>query len=190
MCLQFMKIGLFAVGGGMAAIPFFYEISDRFGWFTHEDIMDFIAVAESTPGPIGVNMATYAGYLTGGWYGAILVTLSLTLPSLVVILIVARILEKFRRNRFVIGSFHILRPTSTALITSAAQQIMLAVLFGSGKITFDNIGAAGSLLAGANLPAIIIFAIFFGIMFIKPLKKIHPIAFIGIAAVLGIVFRL
>ena len=76
MCLQFMKTGLFAVGGGLATIPFLYELSDKYEWFTHSDILNFIAVAEATPGPVGVNMATFAGFTTHGVGGAILSTLS------------------------------------------------------------------------------------------------------------------
>ena len=109
MCFQFFKTGLFAVGGGLATIPFLYEISDNYGWFTHHDILNFIAVSEATPGPVGINMATYAGFLSNGWYGAILATFSLVLPSVIIILIVAKLLDKFQTNRFVIGGFKWLR---------------------------------------------------------------------------------
>ena len=187
MCLNFMKTGLFAIGGGLATIPFLYEISDKFGWFTHQDILNFIAVSEATPGPVGVNMATYAGFITSGVLGAILSTLSLILPSVVVILIVASILDKFKTNKFVIGGFHILRPASTALIGAAALNVILVVFFDVEKVTFDMVGHLANVFTHVNWIALIVFAFMFVI--IKTFKG-HPIIYILIAAVLGIVLKL
>ncbi len=99
--LAFARTGLFSVGGGLATLPFLYEMSDTSGWFSHTDIADMIAVSESTPGAIGINMSTYAGFRTAGVPGGILATLSLALPSVIVSLIIARFLEKFRSNRLV-----------------------------------------------------------------------------------------
>ena len=90
---EFFKTGLFAMGGGMATLPFLYDISDRTGWFTHQNLADMIAVSESTPGPIGVNMATYSGYLTAGFPGSVIATLGLITPSIIVILIVPSCLQ-------------------------------------------------------------------------------------------------
>ena len=106
---EFFKTGLFAVGGGMATLPFLYDLSDRTGWFTHAQLADMVAVSESTPGPIGVNMATYVGFLTGGAGGAAAATLGLVAPSIAVVLIVSAFLQKFRDNRYVSGAFHALR---------------------------------------------------------------------------------
>ena len=187
MCLEFMKTGLFAVGGGLATIPFLYEMAARYGWFTNHDILTFIAIAESTPGPIGVNMATYAGFMTFGWYGAILSTLSLVFPSVVVILLVARVLDRFRSNRFVLGGFRLLRPTSTALISAAGFNVLLTVFFDVEKITFDMFGTLGSVFTHINWVAVIMFAgLFAAIRYIK----IHPIFFILASAGLGIVLKL
>ena len=111
---EFFKTGLFAVGGGMATLPFMYDISDRTGWFTHAQLADMIAVSESTPGPIGVNMATYVGFATGGVPGAIVATLGVITPSVIVILIVARILKSFRENVYVDSAFYGLRPERRA----------------------------------------------------------------------------
>ncbi len=187
MCLNFFKTGLFAIGGGLATIPFLYEMSDKFGWFTHHDILNFIAVSESTPGPVGVNMATYAGYMTNGVGGAILSTLSLILPSVIVILIIARILDKFRTNRFVQGGFHILRPASTALIASAALNVILVVFFDVEKITFDMFANLGQVITHINWVSLIVFACLFIVM--KTFKG-HPIIYILIAAGLGIILKL
>ena len=112
--LEFAKTGLFSVGGGLATLPFLYEMSDNWGWFSHADIADMIAVSESTPGAIGINMSTYAGFKTGGVPGAFLATIGLAIPSFVVILIIARFLAKFRSNPHVEGAFYGLRPASLA----------------------------------------------------------------------------
>ena len=103
---EFFKTGLFAIGGGMATIPFLYDISGKTGWFSHMDLANMIAVSESTPGPIGVNMATYIGFITGmnqggvatAILGAVTATLGLTTPSIIVILMIAAVLKSFRRK--------------------------------------------------------------------------------------------
>ena len=187
-CLEFMKVGLFAIGGGLATIPFIYEMSDNYGWFSHNDILDFLAISEATPGPMGVNMSTYAGYITNGIPGAILTTLSLVLPSVVVVLIVARLLEKFRENIFVKTGFHILRPASTALIAAAGLNILLIVFFDVEKITFDTMGKVGEMFTHVNWIAIVIFILLFILM--RSFKKVHPLVFILVAAGLGIVLKL
>ena len=94
--VEFFLTGLFAVGGGMATIPFLESMSERTGWFTSGQLADMIAVSESTPGPIGVNMATYVGFLTADIPGGIIATLGLVTPSVIVILIVAAFLKSFR----------------------------------------------------------------------------------------------
>ena len=94
--IEFFKAGLFAVGGGMATIPFLYDISDRTGWYTHAQLIDMIAISESTPGPIGVNMATYVGFSTAGIPGSVIATLGLITPSIIVILIIAGFYNAFK----------------------------------------------------------------------------------------------
>ncbi|MBR3242563.1 MAG: chromate transporter [Parasporobacterium sp.] len=187
MCFQFFKTGLFAVGGGLATIPFLYEISDNYGWFTHHDILNFIAVSEATPGPVGINMATYAGFLSNGWYGAILATFSLVLPSVIIILIVAKLLDKFQTNRFVIGGFKWLRPASTALIASAGLNVLLVVFFDAEKITFDMFGSLGQIFTHINWVAVLMFA---GLFLVMKTFKGHPLIFILISAGLGIILKL
>lgn len=97
----YFKVGLFAVGGGMATVPFLYDLSDKSGWFTHAQLADMLAVSESTPGAIGINMATYVGYTTAGIPGAVIATVALATPSVIVILLIARALQQFRHNRYV-----------------------------------------------------------------------------------------
>ena len=125
---EFFKTGLFAVGGGLATLPFIYDISDRMGWFTYQQIADMIAVSESTPGPIGVNTATYVGYITGGLPGAIVATLGLVTPAIIIILIIASCLKKFRENRFVDHAFYGLRPASAGLIAAAGFSVVMLAL--------------------------------------------------------------
>ena len=187
---EFFKTGLFAIGGGMATIPFFYDISDKFGWFTRQDLANMIAVSESTPGPIGVNMATYVGFLTGtsqggtlyGIIGAVIATLGLVTPSIIVILIVAAVLKSFRDNKYVNQAFYGLRPASTGLIAAAGVSVILSNLF-----CLD----AGFSLAAVNWKGWIL-AILIWLLSnkVKKTKKLHPIVFIGISALAGIVFSL
>ena len=173
---EFFKTGLFAVGGGMATLPFLYDISDRMGWFTHAQLADMVAVSESTPGPIGINMATYVGFLTGGVGGAAVATLGLITPSIIVILIVSAFLEKFRSSKYVNGAFYGLRPASTAMILAALVLVVKATFLPNGFALPDLrlVALAVALLVLTNN--------------VKATKKLHPIVFIACSAVIGIVF--
>lgn len=188
---EFFKTGLFAIGGGMATIPFLYEISDKTGWFTHGDLANMVAVSESTPGPIGVNMATYVGFITGtsqgnaltGILGSILATLGLITPSIIVILIIAGFLQSFRNSKYVNNAFYGLRPASTGLITSAGITVAMSVIFFEDKL------AEGLSAAAVNWKGLILAAVLW--IFIHKVKKtkgLHPIIFIAVSAVIGIVF--
>ena len=178
---EFFKTGLFAVGGGLATLPFLYEISDKTGWFSHADIADMIAISESTPGAIGINMSTYAGFKTAGIPGGILATLSLAAPSLIIILIIAKFLNKFRDNPNVEGAFYGLRPASIAMITAAGLNV--------AKVALVNIPAfqASGSIADLFLPK----AIILGILIFIGQRKLNwsPILFIAISAVVGIVLK-
>lgn len=175
---EFFKTGLFAVGGGLATIPFLNEIAENYDWFTKAQLADMIAVAESTPGPIGVNTATFAGYNAAGVPGAILATLSLVLPSYIVILMISRALQKFRDNQLVEDAFSALRPAATGLIAAACWSVMIIALSGS------------TLLGIIDLNHLILFAILMVLTNVKKVKDLHPIVFIAAAAVAGIVFKL
>ena len=183
---EFFKTGLFSIGGGMATIPFLYEISDRTGWFTHRDLANMLAVSESTPGPIGVNMATYVGYVTGmaqggignAIAGAVIATLGLVLPSLGVILIVAAMLNRFKDSPLVQKAFYGLRPASTGLIAAAGISVAVSNLFGSETFRF-------------NWKGLILAAVLWVLTNkVKQTKKLHPIVFIGASALVGILFSM
>ena len=127
--LEFFKTGLFAIGGGMATIPFLYEIAEKYPWFTTAQLIDMIAISESTPGPVGVNMATFAGYMAEGIWGGLAATLSLVLPSYIIILIIARMLNKFQGSVIVGRSFDGLRPAVAGLLSAATLEIFKVALF-------------------------------------------------------------
>lgn len=190
---EFFKTGLFAVGGGMATIPFLYDMSDKTGWFTHNDLANMIAVGESTPGPIGVNMATYVGFVTGmqdggiltALLGAVIATLGLITPSVIVIIIVAAILKSFRNNPYVERAFYGLRPASTGLIAAAGITVIAANLF------YPTMLQPGKFFAAFNWKGIILaVALWYLTNVVKKTKKWHPIVFIGFSALVGIVFQM
>ena len=185
--IAFFKTGLFAIGGGMATIPFLYDMADSTGWFTRDDLANMIAVSESTPGPIGVNMATYVGYITGSniagiptaILGAVTATLGLITPAVIIILIVASFLESFRKNKYLDSAFYGLRPASTGLITAAGLSVAVTVLFPQAVS-----------LAGFNWKGLVLAAVLLILMNIKKIKKLHPIVFIAASAVAGVVFSM
>lgn len=181
---EFFKTGLFAVGGGLATLPFMYDISDKTGWFTHSMLADMVAVSESTPGPIGVNMATYVGFVTGGVPGAVIATVGLVTPSVIVILLIARVLKAFRENQYVDAGFYGLRPCSIGLIAAAGVLVVKLALFNTEL--YASTGAIADLF---NVKALILAAgLLAATRCIKKLKGLHPIVFILASAVIGIVF--
>jgi chromate transporter len=183
---EFFKTGLFAVGGGMATIPFLYNMADATGWFTRNDVANMIAVGESTPGPIGVNMATYVGYVTGSGegglpfaiLGAVVATLGLITPSVIVILIIASFLKAFRNNRYVDSAFYGLRPASTGLIAAAGLSVVAANLLDL-EATFG--------LDFFNIKGIILAVVLWVLTNkVKQTKRLHPILFILASAAVGV----
>ncbi len=181
---EFLKIGLFSVGGGMATLPFLYDLSDSTGWFTHAQLADMLAVSESTPGPVGINMATYVGYTVGGFGGALLATLGVILPGTVIVLIIASMLDKFRGNKYVDAAFYGLRPASTGLIAAAGVSVVSIALLNTSLYA-----ATGNLLDLISVKAVILAAVLWVLTnLVKPTKKLHPVVFIAASAVVGIVF--
>ena len=190
---EFFKTGLFAVGGGMATLPFLKDIGQSTGWYTYTDLMNMLAVSESTPGPIGINMATYVGFTVGGIPGAVIATLGEVTPSIIVILIVAMMLKKFRDNRYVNMAFYGLRPASTGLIGAACVTVVLEVMTGIKVLAADGALVNTFRLVGESLikwPGVLLGALLIVLTnFVKPVKNWHPIVFIAFSAVVGILFR-
>ena len=184
---EFFKVGLFSIGGGLATIPFLSDIGSRTGWFSAGDLANMIAISESTPGPLGVNMATYVGFHTGGVFGGVVATLGLICPAIVIITLIAGFLKKFRESRTVDAVFYGIRPASTALITAALVEVVsIALMF--RNITVPERGVIKTELF--HWSAILLAAAIFVCLQIKPLKKVHPIVFILISAVFGIIFKM
>lgn len=191
---EFFKTGLFAIGGGMATLPFLHDIGESTGWYTQSQLMNMLAVSESTPGPIGINMATYVGYTVGGIPGALIATIGEVTPSIIVILIVAMMLKKFRDSKYVNDAFYGLRPASTGLIGAACVSVILEVLTGieavspeSGIVNgFALPGGLGTLL---NWKGLILAAVLLVLTnWVKKVKNWHPIVFIGLSAAAGVAF--
>lgn len=190
---EFCKTGLFAIGGGMATVPFLREIADKTGWFTAGQLADMIAVSESTPGPLGVNMATYVGYTVGcsqlgspwmGIVGAVTATLGLIFPSIVIVLCISFFLKRFRTSTLVDAALYGLRPASVALISAAGVEIVLFAILrvdsiyqiGAAQLSWKSVLLAAGVYAGTNL--------------IPKLKKLHPIWFILLSAIVGVILKM
>lgn len=182
---EFFKAGLFAIGGGMATLPFLYDISDTTGWFTYGQLADMVAISESTPGPIGVNMATYVGFTTAGISGAVVATIGLITPSIIIILIIAGFLKAFKDSKYVQSAFYGLRPASTGLIAAAGLSVAVLVLF--QKDLYEATGKLTDLINIESVLLIVVLYVFTNL--VKKTKDLHPVVFIAASAVIGIVFR-
>lgn len=176
---EFFKIGLFAVGGGMATLPFLQRLSESTGWYPQSLITDMIAISESTPGPIGINMATYVGYNVAGFLGAIVATLGEVLPSVAIVIIVYRYLEKFRSSKLVDHAFYGLRPAVTGLIAAAGISVVSVSMF-----HLELYQQTGVLMDLIDIKKLVYFLLAFWA--IRKWKK-HPIVYIAVSAAVGIV---
>lgn len=184
---EFFKTGLFAVGGGMATLPFLTHIGESTGWYTQTQLMNMLAVSESTPGPIGINMATYVGYTIGGVPGAVVATVGEVTPSIIVILLIAMILQQFRHNKYVESAFYGLRPASTGLIGAACVSVIVETFIrysasGTGGVDWSTLTVS---VGGLALAAVLLVLT----NWVKPTAKWHPVVFIAASAVVGVVFH-
>lgn len=184
--IEYFKVGLFAVGGGLATLPFLYELIDKYHWFTVSDLTNMIAVSESTPGPIGVNMSTYAGYMAAGSFpncilGALFAVFGLVTPSVIVILIVSHYFERFKNSPLVQKVFYGLRPASMGLIAAAGFSVVKTSL-----LNIDLFKQTGSALSLFNIKAIIFAALLYAavVRFNK-----HPVVYIAAAAAAGVIIK-
>ncbi|MCL2856316.1 MAG: chromate transporter [Oscillospiraceae bacterium] len=177
--LEFLRMGVFAFGGGLATLPFIYELSGRTGWFTAEDVSFMVALAETTPGAIAVNMATYAGFQAAGVLGGAVATLGLTLPPIVIVGLVCKVVDRFRESWQLQAGLEGVRPAVLALITLAL--LMLARMTLLHQV--DLAPAVGEWAALVNWQAILLF----GLALAGMLKyKKHPALYIGAGAVAGL----
>jgi len=181
---EFFKTGLFSIGGGLATLPFLRNISEKYSWYTIDELANMLAVSESTPGPIGVNMATFAGFNTAYILGALVASLAIVTPSVITICIIAKFLKKYRENHIVNSVFYTLKPASAAIVTSSVMNIFI-----TSVINTSLIGSGAAISQILNLPALTLFAAAF-IATLLFSKKLHPIAFIALGAVAGIILKL
>ena len=177
---EFFKTGLFTVGGGLASLPFLYEISDKTGWFSHAQLADMIAISESTPGPIGINMATYVGFTSAGFLGAILASIGFIIPPLIIASIVSRFLKKFNENKFVKGAFYGLRAVSVALVCAALVSVIEISL-----INVPLFAETKNFFALLSIPGIVLAIVCW---FVLKKKNPHPVIILGMSAAAGIAF--
>ncbi len=171
---EFFKIGLFAVGGGFATIPFLYNLTYHFDIISVQDITDMVAVATVLPGPIGVSCATFTGWKIAGFWGGIVAPLGLITPSVIVILIVAKVFMQIKDNKYVKNIFYGLRPVVCGLIAACAWTFMVKGVYKQGTVEYKPI---------------ILFVVALAIMVFVKKIKIHPAVYILAGAVIGIVFK-
>ncbi|MBQ3073288.1 MAG: chromate transporter [Ruminococcus sp.] len=176
--LMFLKLGAFTFGGGAAMMPFLEDeaVKNR-GWLTSQEFVDFVAVSESTPGPFAVNIATYIGVEKAGFFGAVCATFGLVLPSFVIILLIARFYEKFKKNNLVKGAMKGLTPVSIGMVTAAVVSIGSVVFFPNG-FSFDTFISYNFITS----------AIICGLMVFLCLKKLHPMLIVALSGTMGIGF--
>lgn len=179
---EFFKTGLFSVGGGLATLPFLYEMQAHTGWFSVQDVINMIAVSESTPGPLGINMATYVGYIAAGVPGSVVAVLGEITPAIFIIYLISKFLEKFSDSKAVQYAMYGLRAASAALIMAAGFLV--------AKVTFLNLALfkqSGNFLDLIKVPAILMGLIIF--LVYKKTKK-HPIYYILAAGIAGVIFSM
>lgn len=194
--LEFFLTGLLAIGGGMATLPFLYDMGARKGWFTNADVLRMLAVSESTPGPIGVNMATYVGFIVlsnyGFWasaLGGLVTTLSLIFPSVIIIIIVSKVLDRFKNAPIVASVFAVVRPASLGLIAASGLSILYStLLYIPDNFNALSVFSLSDVMSLFNVKGLILGVLLFTAM--RFFKKLHPIVFIAIAAAVGIVFKM
>lgn len=176
---EFFKIGLFSIGGGMATLPFLMDLTDKYDWFTASELTNMVAISESTPGPVGINMATYAGYNAAGVPGAIVATLALTAPALIIIVVIAKFLENFSENKNVKAAFYGIRPAVAALIGYAVWELL--------KIAIVSVSEGN---VQVNVVNVTVCVITFALLQVDKLGKLHPLVWIAAGACVGIVLKM
>ncbi|MGL5694244.1 MAG: chromate transporter [Peptostreptococcaceae bacterium] len=179
---EFFKTGLFAVGGGLATLPFLYDIARNYPWFDESMLADMVAVSQSTPGPIGINMATFAGFQAGGILGALVATIALVMPAFIIIIIIAQFLSKFRENKKVESLFYALRPAVTGLIAVAWFEIINISI-----LTWSKFIGTKSIVNLFDYKALLLFI---AVFLVSRKSKVHPVVFLIIGAIAGIVLKL
>ncbi len=182
--ITFFLIGLFTIGGGYAMIPMITQRVTERGWLTMPQLIDFIAVGESTPGPFAVNIATFVGMEIQGVIGAMFSTFGIVLPSFIIIVLISRFFyDRFVGNFYVQGVLSGIRPAVLGLVGSAVLTVLLSVLFGQEHFP----ASFSEAVSGISLSSVVILVILVAFKFLN--KKAHPIFLTIAAAALGIVIN-
>ncbi len=161
--MEFFHIGLFSFGGGYATLPFLFHIAETKDWYTTKQLTDMIAVSSITPGPVGVNVATFAGYTTSGILGSIIATTSVVLPSIIIVIIISKLLEQFKHNEYVKSIIYTLKPAGCGLLAAVGVNMFLNDM---------------------SLYGIILFILLF---ILSCFKKLDPLVYLGVSAICGLV---
>lgn len=162
--LQFFHVGVFSFGGGYATLPFLYDIADKFHWYSAKQLTDMLAISSITPGPVGVNVATFAGFTTAGILGSLVATSAIILPSYIIVTIVFKVIDKFRTNRNIKGAIRGLKPAGCALLSAVGIKLLFS----------SNLHLLGTL-------------ILLGFLILSIRKKQDPLFYLGISALLGLI---
>lgn len=162
--LQFFHIGVFSFGGGYATLPFLFDIAEKYHWYTTKQLTDMLAISSITPGPVGINVATFAGFTTSGILGAMIATTAIVLPSFIIVTIVSKVLDKFKTNRNIKGAIRAIKPAGCALLSAVG----IKLIFTSNLHLFGTIILIAFLITGFR-------------------KKSDPLFYLGISAILGLI---
>ena len=165
--LQFFHVGVFSFGGGYATLPFLYDIADKFHWYSAKQLTDMLAISSITPGPVGVNVATFAGFTTAGILGSLVATTAIILPSYIIVTIVFKVIDKFRTNRNIKGAIRGLKPAGCALLSAVGIKLLFT----------SNLHLLGTL-------------ILLGFLILSIKKKQDPLFYLGISAIIGLILGL
>lgn len=179
--MVFFKIGLFAIGGGLATLPFLQEIVDKYGWITSRELLNMIAISESTPGPIGINTATFVGNSKAGVVGGLVATLGIITPSIIIIIIISHYFSKFSEEEMVQSAFIGIRPAVSGLMAAVALNVSKITL-----LKFDLYKKTGLFMDLFDFKSLILFILIFALM--SKTKK-HPIFYILLSGLIGVIFK-
>lgn len=179
--LEFFKIGLFAVGGGFTALPFIRQLAEKYGWITERQILDMIAISESTPGSMSVNSATFVGNKTVGVLGGLVATAGVVTPSVIVILLIAHYFLRFSGTSTIRSMFSGIRPAVTGLIAAVGFEVVRIVL-----VSIDKLELTSTILSVLNIKMVILFGI---VLYLMIKYKKHPIVYLLGLAIIGIIFK-
>lgn len=182
---EFFKTGLFAVGGGLATVPFLRDMGAAYGWLSEAELANIIAIAESTPGPIGVNAATYVGYLVCGIPGAVVATIGLVTPSVIIIVLIAKAIKKYYNSYLVQSLFKALRPAAIGLITAAGFSLLMTSLGVKANFLRFTFSADWYSLLKLGIYGVFVFFAFW-----KKTAKIHPFFYILTGGAIGAILSL